>query len=75
MAGVDGAFLEALRDAGGLVFFAAGFLAFGLTGVEADFFLGAVTPFPLPAAEPDAVSVTLFWDSVFDFLATILVFG
>lgn len=44
-----------------------------LTGAGRDFFLGAVTALPLPAAEFDsAVSVTFFSGSVLDFLATIL---
>jgi hypothetical protein len=58
-----------------VVFFAAGFLALGLAEAEAAFFLGAATPFPLPAAEPGAVTVTFFSGSVLDFLATIFAFG
>ena len=65
--------MEAPRDAGG-VFFAAAFLAFDLAGTGDDFFLGAATPFPLPAAKLDAMSVTFFSGSVLDFLATIFAF-
>lgn len=64
--------MEAPREAGAAIFFAAGLLALGLTGAEGDFFLGAATPFPLPVAEPGAMSVTFFSGSVLDFLATIL---
>lgn len=60
------------RDAGGAVFFAAGFLTLGLTGTEDDFFLGAATPLPFATLEPDAMSLTFFSGSVLDFLATIL---
>lgn len=64
---------EMPRAAGPVVFFAAGFFALGLAGAERDFFLGAATELPLPAAEfASAVSVTFFSGSVLDFLATLL---
>ena len=46
--------MEDLRARAVAGLFAAGFLAFGFSATERDFFRGAETRFPLPAAEVDS---------------------
>lgn len=64
---------DVAAGATGGFFFAAGFLAFGFTVADRDFFFGPAIPVPLSAADSEPAASAPFSDSIFDFLATIFV--